>query len=52
MNHLLDNITWFSLTGHQARYASGENNARRYASLFSPIVIITLPHKACLQLNS
>ena len=38
MNHLLDNITWFTLTGHQSRYASGANNARRYAAGFSPIV--------------
>jgi ribosomal protein S18 acetylase RimI-like enzyme len=38
MNQLLDNITWFSLTGHQAAYASGENKARRYATGFSPIV--------------
>jgi len=31
MNHLLDNITWFTLTGHQAMYTSGDKNARRYA---------------------
>ncbi|MCP4288212.1 MAG: hypothetical protein GY792_27880 [Gammaproteobacteria bacterium] len=38
MNYLLDNITWFTLTGHQAMYASGESNARRYAAGCSSIV--------------
>jgi len=38
MNQLLDNITWFTLTGPHARYASGEKDVRRYAAGFSPIV--------------
>ncbi len=38
MDHLLDNIIWFTLTGHQAGFAAGENDARRYAEGFSPIV--------------
>jgi GNAT superfamily N-acetyltransferase len=38
MNQLLDNITWFTLTGPHAVYASGTGNVRRYAAGFSPIV--------------
>ncbi len=38
MNQLLDNITWFALTGPHAVYASGTKDARRYAAGFSPIV--------------
>jgi len=38
MNQLLDNITWFTLTGPHAVYASGAKHARRYAAGFSPIV--------------
>jgi GNAT superfamily N-acetyltransferase len=38
MNQLLDNITWFTLTGPHALYASGAKDARRYAAGFSPIV--------------
>ena len=38
MNPILDNVVWFSLIGHQAKYATGKNNARRYAAGFSPIV--------------
>jgi ribosomal protein S18 acetylase RimI-like enzyme len=38
MNQLLDNITWFTLTGPHARYASGAKNARRYTTGFSPII--------------
>jgi len=38
MNQLLDNITWFTLTGPHAVYASGTKDARRYAAGFSPIV--------------
>ena len=38
MNQLLDNITWFTLTGPHACYASGTNDARRYAAGFSPII--------------
>ncbi len=58
MDHLLDNITWFTLTGHQARFASGENDARRYAAGFSPIIGVADPvHPdfaslaACCQLD-
>jgi len=38
MNQLLDNITWFTLTGPHACYASGAKGARRYAAGFSPII--------------
>jgi ribosomal protein S18 acetylase RimI-like enzyme len=38
MKHLLDNITWHTLTGPHAAYASGTGEARRYARGFSPIV--------------
>ena len=38
MNQLLDNITWFTLTGPHAQYASGAKDARRYATGFSPII--------------
>jgi GNAT superfamily N-acetyltransferase len=37
-NQLLDNITWFTLTGPHTRYASGTKDAQRYASGFSPII--------------
>jgi GNAT superfamily N-acetyltransferase len=35
---LLDNITWHTLTGPHARFAAGNDAARRYAAGFSPIV--------------
>jgi ribosomal protein S18 acetylase RimI-like enzyme len=35
---LLDNIVWHSLAGPHAMYSSGTNEARRYASGFSPIL--------------
>jgi len=38
MKQLLDNITWFTLTGPHACYASGAKDARRYAAGFSPII--------------
>lgn len=38
MHPLLDNIVWHALTGPQAKYASGQGGARRYAQGFSPIV--------------
>ncbi|MEO6972825.1 MAG: GNAT family N-acetyltransferase [Rhodoferax sp.] len=38
MKHLLDNIAWHTLAGPQAKYAVGTDDARRYASGFSPIV--------------
>ena len=38
MRQLLDNIVWHALSGPQARYASGDGAARRYAPGFSPIV--------------
>lgn len=43
MNQLLDNITWFTLTGPHAVYASGTKDARRYAAGFSPIVGFAAP---------
>lgn len=38
MNPVLDNIFWFALTGHQACFASGDGDARRYARGLSPII--------------
>jgi ribosomal protein S18 acetylase RimI-like enzyme len=38
MNQLLDNITWYTLTGPHAVYAAGTQDARRYAAGFSPIL--------------
>jgi GNAT superfamily N-acetyltransferase len=35
---LLDNISWHTLVGPHAPYASGDHAARRYAAGFSPIV--------------
>jgi ribosomal protein S18 acetylase RimI-like enzyme len=35
---LLDNITWHTLAGPHARFAVGNDTARRYARGFSPIV--------------
>jgi len=43
MNQLLDNITWFTLTGPHAVYASGTKDARRYAAGFSPIIGLADP---------
>ena len=38
MTQLLDNIFWHALSGPQARFAAGNQAARRYALGFSPIV--------------
>jgi hypothetical protein len=38
MMHLLDNITWHSLTGPHAKFSTGTADVRRYARGFSPIV--------------
>jgi len=38
MTRLLDNIVWHTLSGPQARFASGAGAARRYAAGFSPII--------------
>lgn len=38
MNQLLDRITWHALSGPHARFSTGSDDARRYASGFSPIV--------------
>jgi GNAT superfamily N-acetyltransferase len=35
---LLDNAVWNSLTGHQAKFAAGTGDVRRYAPGFSPIL--------------
>ncbi len=43
MNQLLDNITWFTLTGPHAAYASGTKGARRYAAGLSPIIGLADP---------
>jgi GNAT superfamily N-acetyltransferase len=36
--HLLDNITWHTLSGPHARFSVGNDEVRRYAAGFSPIV--------------
>jgi GNAT superfamily N-acetyltransferase len=58
MNQLLDNITWFTLSGPHARYACGAKDARRYAPDFSPIVGFANPARpdftalaACCELD-
>lgn len=38
MKHLLDHITWHTLSGPHARFATGTDDARRYAPGFSPIL--------------
>ena len=38
MKHLLDNIVWHALTGPQARFSAGGDDARRFARGFSPIL--------------
>ncbi len=38
MKHLLDNITWHTLSGPHAKFAAGTGDARRYAVGFSPIL--------------
>jgi ribosomal protein S18 acetylase RimI-like enzyme len=38
MNELLDNVMWYTLTGHHARHSAGTHDARRYAKGFSPIL--------------
>jgi len=37
MNQLLDNVAWNALSGPHAKFASGNDRARRYATGFSPI---------------
>jgi GNAT superfamily N-acetyltransferase len=46
MKHLLDNITWHTLSGHHARHAVGTQSARRYAHGFSPILGFADPGRA------
>ncbi len=43
MKHLLDNITWHTLSGPHAKYAAGTGDARRYAPGFSPILAFADP---------
>jgi ribosomal protein S18 acetylase RimI-like enzyme len=38
MLHLLDNITWHTLSGPHAKFAAGSGDVRRYAPGFSPIL--------------
>ena len=44
--HLLDNITWHTLTGPHAKFAAGTQGVRRYARGFSPIVGFADPAQA------
>ncbi|MEO8060635.1 MAG: GNAT family N-acetyltransferase [Burkholderiales bacterium] len=46
MTELLGNIIWHALTGTQAQYAAGTDEARRYAPGFSPIVGFVNPAQA------
>lgn len=43
MQELLDNIFWACLSGPHAKYASGTDEARRYARGFSPIIAFPDP---------
>ena len=45
MKHLLDNIVWNALSGPQARFAAGTDDAKRYAAGFSPIVGFADPQR-------
>ena len=45
MKHLLDNIVWHALSGPQARFSTGTDDARRYAPGFSPIVGFATPDR-------
>jgi ribosomal protein S18 acetylase RimI-like enzyme len=45
MKHLLDNITWHTLTGPHAKYADGTQHVRRYARGFSPILGFADPER-------
>jgi GNAT superfamily N-acetyltransferase len=45
MKHLLDNITWHTLTGPHAKFAAGTGAARRYAVGFSPILGFADPER-------
>lgn len=38
ITHLLDNIVWHTLSGPQAKFSAGNDEARRYGHGFSPIV--------------
>jgi len=38
MMHLLDNLAWHSLTGAHAQFSAGNDEAKRYAAVFSPIL--------------
>lgn len=38
ITHLLDNIVWHALSGPQAKFSAGNDEARRYGHGFSPIV--------------
>jgi len=45
MKHLLDNITWHTLTGPHAKFAAGTGATRRYAVGFSPILGFADPER-------
>jgi len=52
METLLDNITWHTLSGPQARFATGAEDVRRYAPGFSPIVGFANPQRPNLEVLS
>lgn len=43
--HLLDNVTWHTLSGAHVRFSAGTAHARRYAAGFSPIVGFADPER-------
>ena len=44
MSNLLDNITWFTLSGPHAHFSAGNGAVRRYAAGFSAIASFPEPH--------
>ena len=49
MRSPLDNVIWHTLTGRHAAHASGEGEARRYASGFSPMLGFADPERPRLD---
>jgi GNAT superfamily N-acetyltransferase len=45
MRHLLDNVLWNSLSGHQRTFSLGTDTARRFAPGFSPILGFAKPEQ-------
>ena len=45
MKHLFDNVVWHALAGPHAKFAAGTDDARRYATGYSPIVGFADPER-------